>query len=86
MADKKKPEKRTAERRLFKTEVTFKTDDDVYLARSVDISEYGVRIIAKKPVGVRMQIKEDDKVVQYDAQLVWARVREDGTMEYGLKY
>lgn len=86
MADMKKSEKRAAERRLFKAEVTFKTEEGVYMARTVDISEYGIRIIAKKPVGIRMQIKEDDKLVQYDAQLVWARVKEDGTIEYGLKY
>jgi len=25
-------------------------------------------------------------LVEYDAQLVWARMKEDGTIEYGLKF
>lgn len=79
-------EKRASERRLFETEVTFHTGEDIYMARSVDISENGIRIVTEKPVDIRIQIKEDDKLIQYDAQLVWARLKDDGTMEYGLKY
>jgi uncharacterized protein YabE (DUF348 family) len=86
MADQEITEKRTVERRIVETEVTFNTEDDIYMANSVDISDMGIRIITKNPVNIRLQIKEDDKLVQYDAQLVWARVKEDGSMEYGLKY
>ena len=85
MADMEKYEKRATERRLIKTEVTFKTKDDIYRAKSVDMSDNGIRIITEKPVDIRIQIKEEDKQVQYEAQLVWARVKDDGTMEYGLK-
>jgi hypothetical protein len=56
------------------------------MARSVDISDIGIRLITEKPVDIRIQIKEDDKLVQYEAQLVWARLKDDGTMEYGLRY
>lgn len=86
MADQEITEKRTAERRIVKTEVTFHTEDDIYMANSVDISDMGVRIVTENPVDIRIQIKENDKLVQYDAQLVWARVKDDGSMEYGLKY
>lgn len=86
MADMEKNEKRGSDRKLFETEVTFHTEDDIYMAKSVDISETGIRIVTEKPVDIRIQIKEDDKLVQYDAQLVWARLKDDGTMEYGLKY
>jgi PilZ domain len=86
MADQDMNEKRAAERQLLKAEVTFHTEDDIYMASSVDISEKGIRIVTDNPIDVRIQINEDDKLVQYDAQLVWARVKEDGTMEYGLKY
>jgi len=85
MADMVKNEKRASERRLIKTEVTFQTKDDTYNAKSVDMSENGIRIITEMPVQVRIKIKEADRVVQHEAQLVWARVREDGSMEYGLK-
>jgi len=79
-------DKRTADRRLFETEVTFHTEDDIYLANSIDISDNGIRIVTEEPIEIRIQIKEGDKLVQYEAKLVWTRTKEDGTMEYGLKY
>jgi uncharacterized protein YabE (DUF348 family) len=86
MADSENQEKRTAVRQLVETGVTFHTEDDIYMAKSVDISDAGIRIITDKPVDIRIQINEEDKLVQYDAQLVWTRLKDDGTMEYGLKY
>lgn len=86
MADIGDQEKRTAERHLIETEVTFHTENDIYMAKSVDISDSGIRIITEEPVAIRIQVKEDDKLVQYDAQLVWARRKDDGSMEYGLKF
>jgi hypothetical protein len=86
MADKGKQERRAVERRLFETEVMFQADGGMNKARSVDISEMGIRIVSEKPMAIRLQINEDDRLVQYDAQLVWARLKEDGTMEYGLKF
>lgn len=85
MAGIGKKEKRAVERRLIKTEVTFQTKDDTYKAKSVDMSDNGIRIVTEMPVHFRIKIKEDDRMVQHEAQLVWARVRDDGTMEYGLK-
>jgi hypothetical protein len=79
-------EKRISERKLLATEVTFHTDDDIYMANSVDISDTGIRIVTAKPINVNIQIKEAGKAQSYDAQLVWAKVKDDGTMEYGLKF
>jgi hypothetical protein len=86
MAEKRKKEMRAADRRLFETEVTFQPEGGINKARSVDISDMGIRIVAEKPVAIRIQINEGDRLVQYDAELVWARMKEDGTMEYGLKF
>jgi len=86
MSDKKIKEKRAQERHLIETEVAFNTENDIYMASSVDISAAGIRIITDNPVNICFQIKENDKLVKYDAQLVWARVKDDGSMEYGLKY
>ena len=86
MTDYKNEEQRAVERKLVQTEVTFHTEDDIYMARSVDISDAGIRIVTDEPVDIRIQIKEDEKLVQYDAQLVWVNAKDDGTMEYGLKY
>ena len=86
MTDMEKNEKRSTERRLSETEVTFHTEEDIYMANSVDISDTGIRIVTKKPIDIRIEVKEDDRLVQYNAQLVWARVKDDGSMEYGLKF
>jgi hypothetical protein len=79
-------EKRASDRKLVETEVSFHTSDDIYMAKSVDVSDTGIRIVTGKPIDINIQIKEDDKVQGYDAQLVWAKVKDDGTMEYGLKF
>ena len=86
MADSENQEQRITERKLVETEVTFHTEDDIYMAKSVDISGAGIRIVTEEPVDILIQIREEDELVQYDAQLVWVRVKDDGTMEYGLKY
>jgi hypothetical protein len=86
MSDVEKTEKRTEERRLVKTEVAFNTENDIYIARSVDISGRGIRLVTETPIDISFQIKVNDELVKYDAKLVWARVKDDGSMEYGLKY
>ena len=86
MSDIEKNEQRKEERHLVAAEVMFSTENDIYMARSVDISEAGIKIVTEKPINIRFQIKENNKLVLYDSQLVWARVKDDGTMEYGLKY
>lgn len=86
MPRKEKKEKRAEERRLVETEVAFHTGNDIYMASSVDISKMGIRIVTEKPIDILFQIIENDKLVEYDAKLVWARVKDDGSMEYGLKY
>ena len=79
-------EKRSSERKLVETEVAFHTGDDIYMAKSVDISDTGIRILTANSIDIKIQIKKDNKVESYDAQLVWAKVKDDGTMEYGLKF
>ena len=86
MSDIEKNDKRAEERHLVETEIAFNAENDIYMANSVDISARGIRIVTESPIDIRFQIKENDKLVQYHAQLVWARKRDDGSMEYGLKY
>jgi hypothetical protein len=86
MSNIEKNEKRAEERHLVETEIAFHAENDIYMASSVDISARGIRIVTENPIDIRFQITENDKLVQYDAQLVWARKKDDGSMEYGLKY
>ena len=86
MSDMDKKEKRAELRHLVETEVAFNTENDIYIATTVDISEAGIRLITENPIDIRFQIKQNDEIVQYDAKLIWARIKDDGSMEYGLKY
>ena len=86
MSGIKKNEKRLEERSLVKAEVMFNTENDIYMARSVDISGSGIRIVTENPINIRFQVEKDDELVLYDSQLVWAREKDDGSMEYGLKH
>ena len=86
MSDIETNEKRKEERCLIETEVAFHTENDIYMASSVNISGTGIKIVTEKPLDIRFQITENGKLVKYDAQLVWARMKDDGTMEYGMKY
>lgn len=86
MTDSEIQEKRKVQRQLLEAEVIFDTEEDIFISKSVDISEKGIRIVTDNPIDFRIQVKENNEQVLYSGQLVWARQKEDGSMEYGLKY
>jgi hypothetical protein len=78
-------EKRSTERESVNSNVTVFIEDDIYLASMIDISESGIRFETSTPQEVRIQVRTDGEMVEYDAQLVWAKINKNGKMEYGLK-
>ena len=78
-------EKRSTERESVNSNVTVFIEDDIYLASMIDISESGIRFETSTPQEVRIQVRADGEMVEYDAQLVWAKINKNGRMEYGLK-
>jgi hypothetical protein len=78
-------EKRNSERQAVNSNVTVFIEDDIYLASMIDISESGIRFETSVPQEVRIQVRADGEMVEYDAQLVWAKINKNGRMEYGLK-
>ena len=78
-------EKRSTERESANSNVTVFIEDDIYLANMIDISESGIRFETSTPQEVRIQVRADGEMVEYDAQLVWAKINKNGRMEYGLK-
>ena len=78
-------EKRNSERQAVNSNVTVFIEDDIYLASMIDISESGIRFETSTPQEVRIQVRADGEMVEYDAQLVWAKINKNGRMEYGLK-
>ena len=70
MSGIKKNEKRLEERSLVKAEVMFNTENDIYMARSVDISGSGIRIVTENPINILFQVKKNDKLVPELSDLI----------------
>ena len=86
MNDKISVEKRVSVRKSANSEVSVFPENDIFLATVVDISDTGMRIKTEVPQEIRIQLQDKDTLAEYEAQVVWARVNDDGTMEYGLKF
>ena len=84
-AQKTALERRDSERQTVKSDISVFIEGDVYLASMLDISDNGIRFETNGPQEIRIQIREDGEMMEYDAQLVWAKTNENGKMEYGLK-
>jgi hypothetical protein len=86
MSDNKFDEKRVSVRKKADSEITIFPENDVFLAKVMDISDTGMRIKTEMPQEIRIQLQEKGTMSEYEAQVMWARANEDGTMEYGLKF
>ena len=87
MSAGKDPDKRRVAREPVQAKVEFYVDADIIDAVSVDVSEIGVRFDTDIPIKIRMRMEVGGKLVEREAQLVWAeKACESGRMSYGLKY
>jgi len=64
----------------------FFIDADIFKARSMDLSESGIRLQLQKPVQIVMRLQVGMSEMDRLANLVWARRNSNGQMEYGLEY
>ena len=79
-------ELRKSERQPYEARVEFIVDADIIRAKSIDISEDGVRLETEKAINIYMKLKTKDEEKKYFAELVWAKRKNDGGMEYGFEY
>ena len=79
-------ERRRAERIRINSAVEFVVDADVLNARSVDISETGLRFDSPTPIAVHLRMVIDGTESEREARLVWARRADSGDMSYGLEF
>ncbi len=86
MSTDKGHERRRAERHDLQTEVEFFVDADIIKARAINISEGGIQFETETPISIFMRMEIDGELREYEAQLVWAMRKPDGTMAYGFKY
>ena len=86
MGDEKFAEKRVSVRRSEDSEVNVFPENEIFTAKILDISDTGMRIKTEAPQEIRIQLQDEETLAEYEAQVVWARMNDDGTMEYGLKF
>jgi len=86
MDHKSKSDLRTAERHPYEANVEFMVDADIIKSKSIDISDKGIRLETEKAVSIYMKIKSKNEEKNYHAELVWARRKDNGRMEYGFEY
>jgi hypothetical protein len=79
-------DKRRAERKPLVTEIEFHSTKDLIDAKSVDISETGIKFITDDPLSIRMRFKKDGKLKEKFARLVWSKNKENGQTEYGFEF
>ena len=84
--DTKFHEKRVSVRRSSDSEISVFPENDVFLAQVVDISDTGMRIKTEAPQEIRIQLQDKGTLAEYEAKVVWAKLNDDGTMEYGLQF
>ncbi|MCP4131168.1 MAG: PilZ domain-containing protein [bacterium] len=86
MNSDKEKERRRAKRHQLQTDVEFFVDADIIKARSINISDGGIQFETETPITIFMRMEVDGKMREYEAQLVWATRKPDGSMAYGFKY
>ena len=79
-------ERRRAKRHQLQTDVEFFVDADIIKAKSINISGGGIQFETETPITIFMKMELDGKMREYEAQLVWARQKPDGSVAYGFKY
>ena len=79
-------ERRRAERVPLEVPVEFIVDADLVQARSVDLSETGLRFSTDEAIPILLRMRVDGEQHEHRGQLVWARRDARGHMDYGIEF
>jgi len=79
-------ERRNSTRQPVQSEMEFIFYLDAFKAKTVDLSETGIRFETDSPIIIRLQVNQGGKPTVRDAQLVWAQKGQDGKMTYGFEF
>ncbi len=77
---------RMHERREYGINIEFFVDADIMIAKTIDISKTGLQFKVDEPMKIAMRMEIEGDLHEYEAQLVWARRKPDGSMSYGFEY
>jgi len=85
--DEQNQSRRRSSRVEIQSQVEFFVDADIVPAETIDISEGGLQITTLGPVKTTLRVTEKNgKVMEYQAEMVWARRNPDDKMTFGLKF
>ena len=82
----KDSDRRVAERKPVVTKVLFTVNDIIIEALSADVSETGIRFDTEKPFKILLEMKSNGKILNREAQIVWAKRNRNGGMAFGFEY
>ncbi|MHC4944887.1 MAG: PilZ domain-containing protein [Planctomycetota bacterium] len=86
MSSEIKVDNRSSVRHDYQTPVEFIIEGDVLDAKSVNISDTGIRFDTEKPLRFTLRFRHDSQNKVIVSDLVWAKRMEDGSMSYGLDF
>ncbi len=81
-----KEERRGSERKSVRKDMEFVLFLDAFKAKSIDLSEGGIRFETDEPIIIRLQMGAGGEDEMRDAKLVWAEKKPDGGMTYGFEF
>ncbi len=79
-------EMRQYEREQYNVDIEFFVDADIIVAKTIDISKSGLQLKVDEPLKIAMRMEVEGDLCEYEAQLIWAKRKPDGTMSYGFEY
>jgi len=83
---KKSEERRICERKSVEAPIEIIPEEDKLVAISQDLSSSGVQFTTKGALRIWIRMKSQDDFFAREAELVWAKKEEDGSMKYGFKF
>ncbi len=79
-------EMRQYEREQYDVDIEFFVDADIIVAKTMDISKTGLQLKVDEPLKIAMRMEVEEGLCEYEAHLVWAKRKPDGSMSYGFEY
>jgi len=78
--------RRKKPRNRIQTNVEFYILADIITAKTVNISETGVRFDTEKALDIEMRFVKNGKEEEHVARLCWAEQQPDGSFTYGFEF
>ena len=78
--------RRNAARRQVSADVEYYVTADIIKAKTVDVSEKGIRLDTGEPLEVEMRFTVNGKEEQQKARLCWVEKKTNGNFNFGFEF